>query len=268
MSLQNGLPSDQQHDPDTGEVRDPISTRAQRNIQPRRQWDRLEGLVIRSQAETEQSQYELAFLEAQLQIVTVLEAEAKATVPTKSGGMFTYAYASLGQVLSHVRPILHKCGFTLKQGTGRIHKMGLDGGNMLYLPVFTKLTYVGSGESEVFVMEMPLPKVDSQAIGSATTYGKRYSLLGALGIATADDDAISAMTQRTISRDDEADISAGIIEKIKDCKTIAELQRWGQQNKQAMHGLSDEVYQKCVQAYKDRLAELQEDKPESGKAKK
>jgi ERF superfamily protein len=264
MSFQNGLPSDQQHDTETGEVREPISTRAQRNIQPRRQWDRLEGLVIRSQAEAEQSQYELAFLAAQLEIVPVLEADAKAQITKER----SYHYATLGQLLSHVRPILHKNGFTFKQGTGRIHKQGLDGGNMLYLPVYTKLTYVGTGESEVFVMEMPLPKVDPQAIGSACTYAKRYLLLSALGIATADDDAISAMTQRTMNKDDEADMAAGIVEKINDCKTVAELHRWHAANKQAISGLSEEIYQKCARAYKDRIGELQEDKPEGGKTKK
>lgn len=265
--MQNGLSSEQQHDHMTGEVRERLSTRAMQNVQPRRQWDRLEGLVIRSAAEDQQSQYELAFLAAQMEITPVLEAESKATVPTKTGGTFSYNYASLPQVLTHVRPILHRHGFTLKQGVGRIHKMGLDGGNMLYLPVYTKLTYVGSGESETFIMEMPLPKVDPQAVGAATSYGKRYTLLGAFGIATADDDAISAITQRTMSRDDEADISAGIIEKIKDCGSVGDLQKWGAANRQSIQGLSTEVYNKVTQAYRDRMAELQ-DSPDNDKRKK
>ena len=262
--MQNKLTSDQEHDPETGEIRDTLSDRASRNIQPRRHWDRLEGIVIRTPGEDQQSQYELAFLEAQSKIKAILEAEAKATVPTKSGA-FTYSYASLGQVLNHVRPILHAHGFTLKQGTGRIHKMGLDGGNMLYLPVFTKFTYVGTCESETFVMEMPLVKVDAQAIGAATSYAKRYTLLGALGIATADDDAIAAITQKNFSRDDESAIAAGIIENIKGCKTIDALQKWAKQNAQALESLSGEIATRCRDAYRDHLDGLRGESKSDGK---
>ncbi len=262
-TIQNGLSSEQQHDPETGEVRPPISTRAVANMPPRKHWDRLEGLIIRERPEDDakalaQSQYDLAFLSAQIEIVPVLEAEAKATVPTKTGPGFSYSYASLGQILLHVRPILHKHGFTMKQGTGRIHKMGLDGGNMLYLPVYTKLTYVGDGTSETFVMEMPLPKLDPQAIGSATSYAKRYLLLGTFGIATADDDAISAMTQRTISKDDESEHVAAAIEKIKACKTIDDMQKWAKQAKEGLSGLSVEAWDKMKAAYADHKADLQD----------
>lgn len=37
------------------------------------------------------------------------------------------------------------------------------------------------------MLEMPLPRLDPQAAGSALTYGKRYISLAGLGLATADD---------------------------------------------------------------------------------
>lgn len=263
MNLQNGLLSEQRHDPETGELRDPpgdpASLRALNAARMRRQWDHVSGIVVKTPPEAQESQYEIAFLAAQMEIAAILETDAKAQITDKR----SYTYASLGNVLAHVRPILHKNGLTLKQGTGRMHKMGIDGGNMLYLPVFTQIKHAGSGESETFVMEMPMPKLDPQAVGAATSYGKRYSLLGALGIATADDDAIAAITQRSLTRDDEAEMVGVIIEKIKACKTIEELQKWGAQNKQGLTGLSEESYNKCRTAYGDRLKELQEAAPEA-----
>jgi hypothetical protein len=263
MTMQTGLGSDQQHDPQTGEVREPLSARASKNIQPRRHWDRVEGLVMRTPQQDDESEYELAFLAAQMEIQCVIETDAKAQI-TKDR---SYSYTTLGQLMAHVRPILHKHGFTFKQGTGRIHKMGIDGGNTLYMPIYLKLTHVATSESETYVTEMPLIKLDPQAIKSVKTYAKRQLIEDTFGIASADDDAIAAMTRNTFSRDDEADISAGIIEKINGCKTIADLQKWAQQNNQALSGLSDEVATKCRKAYKDRLGELQEE-PEGGKAKK
>jgi len=262
MSFQTKLGSDQQHlDPETGEVREPISTRASKNIQPRRHWDRAEGLVMRTPQQEDESEYELAFLAAQMEIQCVIETDARASI-TKT---VSYGYTTLGQLMNHVRPILHKHGFTFKQGTGRIHKMGLDGGNTLYMPIYLKLTHVATSESETYVTEMPLMKLDPQAIKSVKTYAKRQLIEDTFGIASADDDAIAAMTRNTFSRDDEADISAGIIEKIKACKSIADLQKWAKQNNQALSGLSEEVATKCRQAYKERLSELQEEQPEGGK---
>lgn len=240
-------------DPQTGEVKSPLSHQAIKGIPPRRHWDRIEGIVIRTPDEGQQSQYELAFLSAQLKIKEVIEADAKAQITRDR----SYSYTTLGQLMTHVRPILHEHGFTFKQGTGRIHKMGIDGGNQLYIPVYLKLTFVGTGETETFVTEMPLTKLDPQAIKSVKTYAKRQLIEDTFGIASADDDAIAAMTQKSLSRDDEADIVAGIIEKIKDTKTIADLQKWAKANGQALSGLSADVAERCRAAYRDKLDELQ-----------
>lgn len=49
-----------------------------------------------------------------------------------------------------------------------------------------------SGEWLSDILEVPLVKMDAQAVGSATTYGKRYSLQAFLGIRSEDDDGQSA----------------------------------------------------------------------------
>lgn len=252
--MQNGLTTEQEHDPQTGEVREPLSTRASRAAQPRRHWDRAEGLVVRTPDEQRESEYELAFLAAQQKIATVIETDAKAQISKDR----SYTYTTLGQLMAHVRPILNDMGFTFKQGTGRIHKMGLDGGNQLYMPIYLKLTFVGTGESETYVTEMPLTKLDPQALKSAKTYGKRQLIEDTFGIASADDDAIAAMTQRSLSRDDEAGIVASLVEKIQGAKTIEVLQTVGKQSRESVANLSEESRNKCADAYKTKLDELKE----------
>jgi len=55
-----------------------------------------------------------------------------------------------------------------------------------------------SGEWVSGRLEMPLVKLDPQAVGSAITYARRYSLSALIGLATeADDDAQAAMTPQT-----------------------------------------------------------------------
>lgn len=264
MITQNGLlPEQTHHDPETGEVAAPLSSRATQNVPPRRYWDRLEGLVIRGADEQHQSQYELAFLAAQKEIQAVLATDKDATITKER----SYSYTSLGQLMSHVRPILNKHGFTFKQGCGRIHRLGVDAGHQVYLPLYLKLTYVGTGESETYINEMPLLKLDPQALKSAKTYGKRQLIEDTFGIASADDDAIAAMATRSMSKDDEEGIVAAISEKIKACASVEELQKWGEKNKQGISGLSDEKYNKIRTAYGDRLKELQEASQEPAKAK-
>ena len=248
-----------EHDPVTGEVKTPLSVRAANSAQPRRHWDRVQGLVLRTPDEGTQSQYELAFLAAQLEIATVIETDATATIGGKDGkGGRSYGYTTLSQLMTHVRPILHKNGFTFKQGTGSINRKGLDSGHQLYMPIFMKLTHVSTGESETYLTEMPLTKLDPQAVKSAKTYGKRQLIEDTFGIASADDDAIAAMSERNFWRDDETNIVAGLTEKIKLCKSIEDLNKWGRQNKEGISGLSQEAYDKCTTAFKDRMKELQE----------
>lgn len=243
------------YDAETGEIKkQPLSAKAMNGSQPRRHWDRVEGIVVRSPDEGMQSQYELAFLAAQIEITTVIETDATAQINDKR----SYSYTTLGQLMAHVRPILHKHGFTFKQGTGSINRKGMDAGHQLYMPIFLKLTYVGTGESETYLTEMPLTKLDPQSVKSAKTYGKRQLIEDTFGIASADDDAISAMTERNFWRDDEANIVAGLSEKIKLIKSIEDLNKWGKQNKQGISGLSQESYDKCTKAYQDRLDELKE----------
>lgn len=97
-------------------------------------------------------------------------------------GSFSYSYADLADVLEQVRPVLAKHGLGVVQDVtnadGAIH-------------LTTELIHV-SGESRTFG-PLTLHAGDSpQSMGSAITYGRRYALMAALGIAADDDDGQAA----------------------------------------------------------------------------
>lgn len=115
-----------------------------------------------------------------------------ASVPTKNGGSYTYSYADLGDVLSHVRPVLAKHGLFVTQEveispvqvevvTLILHK---SGEYMAYKPV-----------------AMPAPEQHTpQGYGGVITYARRYALMAALGLAAdSDDDAIAASAKPATS---------------------------------------------------------------------
>jgi hypothetical protein len=92
-------------------------------------------------------------------------------------------YASLTTVMTAVRPILEKHGFSLVQTT-----MGNGHGAALQTVLMYK-----NGEFISSTIDVPVAKPnDPQAYGSALTYGRRYSIMALLGLVTEDDDAQSA----------------------------------------------------------------------------
>lgn len=61
--------------------------------------------------------------------------------------------------------------------------------------VETVLTH-SAGHRESFRTRIPMgSKIDAQSVGSAITYGRRYALMAAIGIAPEDDDGNSASTE-------------------------------------------------------------------------
>jgi hypothetical protein len=93
---------------------------------------------------------------------------------------FKSKFASLEDSIEAIRPIANKHGFTISQW--RVGK-GL-----------TTLILHESGEYIRGTAEMIIEKLTPQALGSAVTYERRYSLLGATGTSgDVDDDAEHAM---------------------------------------------------------------------------
>jgi hypothetical protein len=221
-------------------------------------WDKRQGIM---QSNNDQW-FNRALSEVQKELPAILEADA-------FNPFHKSKYVSLGHLLSKLKPILQKNEIFLKQGTGKIYAHGSSNKEPRYfLPVFLEIVHAPTGESERQMIEVPLTKLDPQAVGIASTYGRRYLLLSYFSIASMDDDAASALAKR-IDRDEEADAAFGIIEKIKECQTLEELQKWAKMNQSGIDTLSEKTLEKLRQAYSDRQTQLQDSNTSSsGKPKK
>jgi hypothetical protein len=119
-----------------------------------------------------------AALVASLADLSVIDRGRTATIPTKSGGQFTYSYADLGDVVTATRSAL-----AAHDVVALTPVSGREGG----LQVAVVLLHKNGERMDFDPLHFPASH-DPQAVGSTITYYRRYALLAALGIATGDDD--------------------------------------------------------------------------------
>lgn len=96
---------------------------------------------------------------------------------------FKNNYASLEAVIDTARPALQANGIAFTQAPGAL----VDGA----IEVTTMLVHA-SGQWMRSTLHVPLTKKDAQGVGSAITYGCRYSLMATLGLPPVDDDGEAA----------------------------------------------------------------------------
>lgn len=101
-----------------------------------------------------------------------------ARIQTNKGGTITYDFAELDSIVSEVRPFLMAHGLAAIQET--ISQDSVVG-------VVTRIVHASGQWIEMGPLWLPASG-DARAIGSAITYGRRYSLLAALGLAAGEDD--------------------------------------------------------------------------------
>jgi hypothetical protein len=99
-----------------------------------------------------------------------------AKVPTKSGGQYQYNYADLSSIIDATKDPLIANGLMLQHG------MESNGHTILTC----RLSHV-SGQWQESAYPIAAG-VDAQQMGSAITYGRRYTACAMLGIVTEDDD--------------------------------------------------------------------------------
>lgn len=142
---------------------------------------------------------------------------------------FRSSYATLENVIDTARPALQEAGIAFVQAPGMV----IDGS----VEVTTMLVHE-SGEWMRSTLHVPLGKRDPQGVGSAITYGCRYSLMAMLGLPPTDDDGEAAMerpantTQNTVTgpaqRTSSAalkrdDVWAQMEHDISECRSVASL---------------------------------------------
>lgn len=199
-------------------------------------------------------------------------------ITTDKPGAHKIKYATLKQILETVRPVLHANGIRIRQGADRSWPMD-EGGGMKgrLIPVYTDLIHAESGEVDRTVIEIPLSRMDAQAMGSAITYGRRYTLIAALGLATdeADDDGESAKPRELTDGVKESSELAKLKQEIDACKDATSLMEWGEEvkSKKKADKLSQDEHTLLRKHYQTRQQKLlatddepQPEKPKKGKA--
>lgn len=134
----------------------------------------------------ERAPFAKAFVAAQMATEAVKKA---ATNPA-----FKSKYADLSEVVEAVVPALNKAGIGVMQFPE------FDGD---WVSVTTTLMHE-SGASVTGTLRLRPSKADPQGVGSAITYGRRYSLLAMTGAAPEDDDGNSASGPREKTAPQEA----------------------------------------------------------------
>ena len=101
---------------------------------------------------------------------------------------FSSRYTSLGGCRNASIPLLAKHGVTLMQDLTTTKIQDIDG-QMLWATECRTLLVHESGQALLFgPLTLPAKEGTAQALGSAGTYSRRYSLCGATSIAPAEDD--------------------------------------------------------------------------------
>lgn len=103
-----------------------------------------------------------------------------ATVPTKSGGQYSYRYADLADTVEAAAKLLSAHHLSVTQMPSYDFQNGVD--------VLTTMVLHTSGQWIKDTMRLFLSQESPQAHGSAITYARRYAYCAALGIVSDEDD--------------------------------------------------------------------------------
>lgn len=118
-----------------------------------------------------------------------------ADVPTKSGGRYSYTYASLPGIIEQIRPVLAEHGFGVTQNVTSNDRND---------PEVTTVFFHKTGDFYSFGPLVMPGGGAAQSIGSAITYARRYALLASLGLAPDEDDDGKAANEATTAQLDSA----------------------------------------------------------------
>lgn len=118
--------------------------------------------------------------------MSLAQGEMKPASKSTVNPFFKSTYASLSQVMDSIREPFAKNNLCIFQDV-----QSTDHG----ISVSTRVCHASGQWIEFGPMEVPLTKKDAQGVGSATSYGKRYSLSAAVGVVSdvEDDDGEGAM---------------------------------------------------------------------------
>ena len=161
---------------------------------------------------------------------------ARAKIQTRGGGSFEYSFAPLDEIMGTIQPIMGPLGLSVSWRS----KFEKDA-----VIVSCRISHTFGHHEESGDVPMPVVQGDGganpqQRVGIATTYAKRYSLLGIIGMAPEDDDDAESQKQEggsdrhgapTAGPEGEVVISEGQVRKFS---AIATGHKW---NDEQLHRL-------------------------------
>lgn len=194
----------------------------------------------------EQSESIVKLAGALLQAQGAMDGVAK----TANNPHFKKAYANLEAVIDTAKPALQAAGIVFSQAPGRIIDQAVE--------VTTMLIHAASGEWMRSTLHVPLGKLDPQGVGSAITYGLRYSLMATLGLPPVDDDGEAAMPRNVPQRREAPAPAVPYPDQLRSASSAVDVEAIWQRIKFLPE---DEVPQAAFdqlhQIYQTRLKELQ-----------
>ena len=145
--------------------------------------------------------------------IPVITFDSKVKVQTKTGGAYSFEYASLKAIKETCKPILLKNQLAVSQLVGQKQ-------------LTTMLMHV-SGQYIADAMDLPIrDNMNPQEIGSIITYMKRYSFSAILGLVSDEDDDANIAEGNKVTKpnDQKKQLTKGaVIAKLEQCKSVEAL---------------------------------------------
>jgi hypothetical protein len=178
-----------------------------------------------------------------MELNNIAEALAKAQCEMKNPAFdsvnphFKSKFASLAAVRDAIVPVAAKHGLFIAQNLTNTERG---------IACTTIITHASGQQMSFGPLEMPAMKPDAQGLGSAATYARRYSLLGAFSLSAEEDDDANAATKGNgknahLTDEQAANIQALIDETGTD---PAKFLKWAKAEK--IGEISASLYATCV----------------------
>lgn len=204
--------------------------------------ERLMDLQERWQANQAKAAFLRAMSDFQSKCPNLMKSK-KVDYPSKSGGQnVKYGYTPLDKITKTIKDVLKECGLSYRWEFEDIDD------KMRCWCIVSHVDGHFEKSSMVAGKDSTGNKNDIQSIGSARTYLQRYTLIGALGLSTADEDNDGKTTKPDASKIPEPETDP-IIVKANECKTIAEVNK-------IYSGLTSEQQPKYIDALRKRKEEI------------
>lgn len=169
-----------------------------------------------------------------------IKTNKRADFVNKTGGRTTYAYAELSHIQLQIDPILSRHGLSY-----RWEQETTDG-----LIKITCIVKHEAGHEEHFRLSGPLDtsgkKNALQQLGSTITYLKRYTLAGALGLSTSEDNDAQTIDPERLKPEltPQSKIWAEVVEALAGGYALEKLQKTYYLNEENLERLQDEAMEK------------------------